>query len=88
MRFVCRRVISFRTRPLTRYESGFRMSFDDLARVLDPAGEDYDRPMTELIDSLRSARKMRSEASNRRSRPPPYFEFSKISVNHPIHRRP
>jgi hypothetical protein len=42
----------FEAEPLTRYEVGFRMSFDDLARVLDPKGEDYDSPIEAIIASL------------------------------------
>jgi hypothetical protein len=42
----------FEAEPVTQYEVGFRMSFDDLARVLDPEGEDYDRPIEATIASL------------------------------------
>jgi hypothetical protein len=50
--------------PLTQYEVGFQASFDDLARVLDPEGEDYDRPIEAIVASLHQ--EVRAEDSKAR----------------------
>jgi hypothetical protein len=39
--------------PLTRYELGFQMGFEELGRLLHPAGYDRERLRSELIAGLR-----------------------------------
>jgi len=43
----------FQDTPLTRYELGFQMGFEELARMLQPAGYHRDRSRSELIAGLR-----------------------------------
>jgi hypothetical protein len=43
----------FQDTPLTRYEAGFQAGFEELGRVLHPAGYHRDRSRSELIAGLR-----------------------------------
>jgi hypothetical protein len=45
----------FQDTPLTRYELGFQMGFEELGRMLHPAGYDRRYPRSELIAGLRKA---------------------------------
>jgi hypothetical protein len=42
----------FQDTPLTRYEAGFQAGFEELGRLLHPAGYDRERSRSELIAGL------------------------------------
>jgi hypothetical protein len=53
----------FQDAPLTRYEAGFQAGFEEIAKVLHPAGYHRERSRSELIAGLRKPSTKTSTAS-------------------------